>query len=192
MDNHRQHKRDRAGCRVATLAAAGVGDVVGACRAHPVPCGRGGGADVAAGVVVMNRDIVVTTPKSQMASAVLEAENAKEQDAGGERFYYFRNLGMHGGANLGKGSRVYYVEDGYLRGFGVIESDKDVLFRDWNECDTTGRQFGKGWYAYTPADSWQWVTPIPYKGFQGWRYAPSEWRELEVIGNWLDPKPMGT
>lgn len=136
------------------------------------------------------RDIVVTTPKSQIATAALEAEQAKALD-GIERSFYFRNLGAHGGANLGKGSRVYYVEDGYLRGFGTVESDEDVLFRDWNACDTTGRHFGKGWYVYIPADSWKWITPIPYKGFQGWRYAPDEWRQLEVIGDWLDPKPMG-
>ena len=139
----------------------------------------------------MGRDIVVTTPKSQMATAALEAEQAQNlQLNGDERQYYFRNLGMHGGANLGKGSRVYYVEDGYLRGFGTVESDEDVLYRDWNECDTTGRQFGKGWYVYIPVDSWQWVVPVPYRGFQGWRYAPTEWRDLEVVGNWQDPKPM--
>lgn len=135
------------------------------------------------------RDIVVTTPKSQMATAALEAEQARALD-GVERSFYFRNLGKHGGANLGKGSRVYYVEDGYLRGFGVVESDEDIIHRPFNRCETTGKLFMDGWYAYIPADSWQWIAPIPYKGFQGWRYAPDEWRNLEVIGDWLDPKPM--
>ncbi len=134
------------------------------------------------------RDIVVSTPKTRMKEAVEEAERAIALD-GVERTYYFRNLGKHGGANLGKGSRVYYVEDGYVRGFGVVEDDEDVLYRDYEECDATGREYGAGWYAYIPADSWQWIRPIPHKGFQGWRYAPAEWREVEIIGGWLDPKP---
>jgi hypothetical protein len=141
-------------------------------------------------IALRSADIVVTTPKSRMADAAAEAEHAKAMDLAGERSFYFRNLGQTGGAALGKGSRVYYVEDGYVRGFGVIESDEDVLFRDWNECDVTGREYGTGWYVYIPADSWQWIAPIPYRGFQGWRYAPAEWRDYPIFGDWLDPKPM--
>lgn len=134
-------------------------------------------------------DIVVTTPKSQMATAVQEAERAKTLADIGVRLFYFRSIGRTGSANIGKGSRVYYVEDGYVRGFGVVESEDDILY-GWNKCDTTGRVFDERWYVHIPADTWQWIVPIPYTGFQGWRYAPDEWRNIEILGDWLDPKPM--
>lgn len=38
------------------------------------------------------------------------------------------------------------------------------------------------------ASEWKWIKPIPMKGFQGWRYFDATC--TEIIGNWLDPKPM--
>jgi hypothetical protein len=133
------------------------------------------------------RDIIVTTPKSQIATAALEAEQAKEMAQRGQRTWYFRNMGRYLPNHFDIGSRLYYVEDGFVYGFGEIN---DYWYSEGMRDETTGRWFGVGFYIQMFADTWKWIAPIPYKGFQGWRYAPDEWRQLEVIGNWLGPKPM--
>ena len=124
------------------------------------------------------RNFVVTTPKSEMLNAAREAE-ACRQAGGGFYFRVFRNCRPDG---LDRGSKIFYVEDGYVRGFAVIS---DITRRNFT-CEVTGQPSGFGWYAIMPADSWRWIKPIPMKGFQGWRY----WGGVfEVIGAWLDPKP---
>lgn len=134
----------------------------------------------------MRKDIVVTTPKTQMEAAAREAQEAREViDAGGE-CWYFRNLRTRPKHFL-EGGRVFYVENGWVRGFAkcfaLTEHPKGR--RD----ETTGEKYGPGVYANMDAQSWRWIEPLPMRGFQGWRY----WREPEervaVIGNWRDPKP---
>ena len=129
-------------------------------------------------------DIIVTTPKSQMDTAAQEAENVKASGGG----FYFRNLGQHCPRDLEEGDRIFYVEDGFVRGFAIITW---VTETPGLVCDTTGRQFGPGWYAISDAESWKWIRPIPMQGFQGWRYFDAL-DSLEVIGDWLDPKPAVT
>lgn len=132
----------------------------------------------------MATDICVTTPKSEMTNAALEAEQVK-QDGGGR---YFRSL-----ANCPKGlepgeSRVYYVEDGYIRGYAVVCALHDGIDM---KCDTTGRTWTsqpKGCVVYMNAASWRWIRPIKQHGFQGWRYFNRR-DDTEEIGGWLDPKP---
>ena len=124
------------------------------------------------------KDIIVTTPKNKMAVAEKEARGCIEA---GEGFYFrtFRNTPRY----LGVGSHIFYVEDGFVRGFGVVSE-----IRNGNmQCGTTGHDWGYGTHAVMQADSWKWVKPIPMKGFQGWRYFDS--KDFKVVGNWLDPKP---
>lgn len=125
------------------------------------------------------RDIIVTTPKRQMAIAAHEAEQAKKH--GG---YYFRRLSSRP-KNIQRNSRVFYVEDGYIRGFGIA-CRIDTL-SEGEHCDATGRAWAPGVYVYMKADSWVWIDPIPMKGFQGFRHAGGI--KFEVVGNWLDIKP---
>lgn len=132
------------------------------------------------------RDIVVTTPKSQIAHAADEAQHAKEMSRQGRRTWYFRKVGQHLPNHIDAGSRVYYVEDGHIYGFGVANH---YFWSEGIRDELTGELFGGGFYLYIWADSWQWIEPIAHKGFQGWRYAPDEWRDIEIIGDWLDPKP---
>ena len=119
-------------------------------------------------------DIIVTTPRSRMAEAAAEAEDIKKWGGG----YYIRGLGPLR-PTIAAGDRVYYVENGYVRGFALVSSGP---FR-------VG-----GWKAYyevhLDATTWRWIRPRPMTGFQGWRYAPAGWRDaVEVLGDWLAPRP---
>lgn len=131
----------------------------------------------------MARDIIVTTPKSEIGNAAAEAEACK-RDGGGYYFRQFHALPR----GVGVGSRVFYVEDGYVRGFAAVSAvrEKGGTIR----CDTTGRTWGGEGRAFLVmrADSWNWIRPIPMRGFQGWRYfdAPAP---LHIVGGWRDPRP---
>jgi hypothetical protein len=123
------------------------------------------------------KNIIVTTPKTQMDIAKQEAENCINNGGG----YYFRTF-RNRPKELVIGSKVFYVEDGYIRGFGVVSN----IVNGNMTCDVSGKDWGEGFHAIMDAKSWAWIKPIPMKGFQGWRYFNGNY---EKIGNWLDPKP---
>lgn len=145
------------------------------------------------------RDIIVTTPKSCMADAAQEAEDAKQY---GGHTRYFRRFSSNFAPGIGVGDRVYYVEDGYIRGFAVVcEVTREDNYR---RCDTTGNLWRPGVYVWMRADSWQWIKPIPMRGFQQWRVIGAKCGErapvikpepdspsypVEIVGGWLNPKP---
>lgn len=124
------------------------------------------------------KDIIVTTPKNKMAIAEGEARHCIEA-GGGFYFRTFRNVPCY----LGLGSRIFYVEDGYIRGFSEVHKIKDGNM----QCGTTGYDWGDGIHAIMPAYSWKWIQPIKMKGFQGWKYFDA--KNIKVIGGWLDIKP---
>jgi hypothetical protein len=141
-------------------------------------------------------DIIVTTPKSEMKNSAREASDAIAA-GGGE---YFRRFPIkHYPKLLTVGDRVYYVEDGYIRGFAVVSDIRNIL--STIRCDTTGKPWRPGVYVFMQADSWQWVHPIIMRGFQGFRYAgrPSESTmslsdkivvPVKIVGGWKDEKPL--
>lgn len=127
-------------------------------------------------------DIIVTTPKSQMATAALEAKNCQESGGG----QYFRKLST-APKNFGPGDKIWYVENGYVRGYCLAKkvvkpSPKIVLV-----CDTTGEEWTDGVFIFMEANTWNWVQPIKMKGFQGYRYFNPV--KYSVAGNWMDPRP---
>jgi hypothetical protein len=146
-------------------------------------------------------DIIVTTPKFLLAESAQEAANCIA-DGGGE---YFRRFGHGQHPNIAVGERVYYVEDGYVRGYAVVNRVMNPARQI--QCDTTGRWYAPGFYVFMSSDSWRWIVPIPMLGFQGWRYA--RWNSesplhlaaetngsggrklylIEEVGGWLDPMP---
>jgi len=130
-------------------------------------------------------DIIITTPKGEMANAAQEAEDCK-RDGGGE---YFRRFPVDRAPEVLPGDRVYYVEDGFVRGFAVVARIHATASGQC--CDTTGRRWPPGFYVFMDATTWKWIRPIPMKGFRGFRYAGRKWRALCVVevGGWLDPKP---
>lgn len=131
-------------------------------------------------MIIEKSNIIVTTPKSEMESSAQEAQECIDNGAG----YYFRKLGKNKPQRLSVGSKIYYVEDCYIRGFGVVAS---LVANTDHKCDSTGKQWGTGWYAIIPACSWQWIKPIPMNGFQGFRYFDD--KDVKIVGSWLDSKP---
>lgn len=123
-------------------------------------------------------DIIVTTPKTEMESAAAEAEFIKITGSG---YYYrfFKTL-----PKIKVGDKVFYTENGFITGFATVvdTSNDDNDF----ECEATQKAFS-GKYVSMDATTWKWVKPIPYKGFQGFRYAKD--LDYEVVGDWRDAKP---
>jgi hypothetical protein len=135
-------------------------------------------------------DIIVTTPKSQIANAAREAAECIA-DGGGEYFRRFHSLGYP--RDLCVGDRVYYVEDGFIRGFCLV---KRLLHSPTGQtCDTTGRIWAQGFFVFMDASSWQWIKPLPLVGFQGFRYVrndlpwPAGLSNALIVGGWRDPRP---
>ena len=137
-------------------------------------------------------DIIVTTPKTFRDQAAAEAEQMKQQ-GGGE---YFRRLSSKP-YKFKVGDKVWYVEDGYIRGYAVSIRIED---RDEPEvCSTTGKIHESGFYIYLDAASWRWIRPVEKKGFQGWSYLDPVAAKLDnyktenlvgtEVGYWLDPMP---
>ena len=120
----------------------------------------------------MPRDIIVTTPKSAIRSAAIEANLVKS----GGATHYYRNYRT--APPVEKGSRVYYVEDGYIRGYCLV----DYLDVDYVE----GKQVE---VMMMDAKTWTWIEPIPMVGFQNWRYMKLERNLVKDVGNWLEPMP---
>jgi hypothetical protein len=129
------------------------------------------------------RDIVVTTPQRLVDVAAQEARACREAGGGN----YFRTF-FHKPKALDIGSRIYYVEHPYVRGFGVVSElvDGSIV------CDTTGIDWAEGYHAILPADSWNWIKPVTMRGFQGWKYFNKPRNQIQIVGNWLDPKPVLT
>jgi hypothetical protein len=124
------------------------------------------------------RDIVVTTPKNEMKNAAREAEEARRTPG----TKYFRRFSRSVPPDLGPGTRIFYVEDGYVRGFAVVER----VVTGSMLCSTTGRQWSPGTYAVMAASSWKWIRPLPMTGFRNWKYFTLQY---EIVGDWLSPKP---
>lgn len=126
------------------------------------------------------KDLIVTTPKSQMAVAAQEAADCLAGNGG----YYFRSFPRRP-TMAGAGSRIFYVEDGYIRGFATVTSVHEGAMT----CGTTGRLYGRGFHFIMPANTWHWIKPKPLRGFQGWRYY-LDGHLAEIVGDWRDPKPQ--
>jgi hypothetical protein len=145
--------------------------------------------------------ILITTPRREMANAAAEAADVLAAGAG----EYFRHFYLWQNPDIKPGERVFYVEDGYIRGFAVATRTKPES--GYVRCVTTGRVWERGFYVFMDATTWTWIRPIPFTGFQGFRYIVAlmpkpdkagqiylpgtEWIEpLEIIGGWKDPRPV--
>lgn len=127
--------------------------------------------------------IIVTTPQTSAKRAAQEAQDCI--DAGGGE--YFRRFGGRSfPKRLHVGDRVYYVQNGFLRGYALVSRFE---ISSGEVCDTSGEQYGSGHYVYMDATTWKWVEPTPMKGFQGYRYAADWTNLLAILGGWKDPMP---
>lgn len=138
-------------------------------------------------------DIIVTTPKGEMAIAAQEAKDALS----GKVDFYVRAFGRIP-ARVNKGDKIFYVEDGYITGYAIVYgfSQGAVI------CETTQNEWHGSINIWMECKTWQWIKPIPMKGFQGFRYrVPARYIvagmrnnkplsfDVEVVGNWKDSKP---
>ena len=130
-------------------------------------------------------DIILTTPKRLMEQAAEEARWCREMIEGGGFAYYFRSF-RNRPKELGIGSRIYYIEDGFIRGFGTTESvaEGDMF------CEVSQKSWGDGYHAIMPAQNWKWIDPIVRKGSQGWSYFRTPRSEITIVGDWLTSKPV--
>jgi hypothetical protein len=126
-------------------------------------------------------DIVVTTPKSEMKTAAGEAAACIAAGGG----YYLRRLASMP-KQLRQGDKVWYVENGYLRGYCIAaEMVENPALVD----EATGNLFPAGLYIVMPGESWTRIKPIRFAGFQGWRYFKESEHKIEVVGDWQAPRP---
>jgi len=108
-------------------------------------------------------DILVTTPKSQIGNAKKEGRWAEKN--GGHWFRVFKFK-----PDVDLDDRIYFVENGYIRGFGVILHAPHQS-ADGETCEVTGKSWGKEGYWVVEYSNWHWLDdPIAFKGFQGIRY----------------------
>jgi hypothetical protein len=125
-------------------------------------------------------DILITTPAPLAEQAAEEAYEIWLAGGGS----YFRRLAKRP-ARLNPGDRCFYTERGFIRGFATVTSIEYALYKT---CDTTCKDYEPGWYVTMDATTWNWVAPIPYPGFQGFRYMPE--LSIEIVGGWKDPMPL--
>ena len=128
------------------------------------------------------RNAMITTPKSDMAGAAQEAADCVKSRSG----TYFRRFPLGRAPKVEPGSKMFYVEDGFIRGFCTVVKVEDVQAP--KRCSTTGRIWNPGSYVIMNATTWKWIKPIPMTGFQGFRYVNPDFK-YEVVGNWKDKKP---
>jgi len=68
------------------------------------------------------------------------------------------------------GDRCYICHNGYIVGWMKIV---DIFYGDRFKCSTTGCDWDEGWYVARSGE-FHYITPIPCKGFQGYRYIDSD------------------
>ena len=107
-------------------------------------------------------NILVTTPKSEIDNSRREGK-AVEVEGG----YWFRTFRFK--PKVVPGDRIYFVENGLIRGYGVIIDVYQAA--DSETCDVTGREWGNSGDWVVCYKDWHWLkAPVPFKGFQGIRY----------------------
>jgi hypothetical protein len=112
----------------------------------------------------------------------------------------FRRFPRSQAPKVGAGDRVYYVEDGHIRGFALVSHTADKVVD--MICETTLRNWPPGFYVFMDSTTWKWIEPIPMRGLQGWRkveyWCPGDDTRLcldgrvhavRILGGWRDPRP---
>ena len=115
-------------------------------------------------------DILVTTPKNEMANSALEGEQVRSDQSQGMDAYWFRVF--HFRPKVEKGDKIYFTEDGLIKGYGIIFRIEQIAEPEMeSKCDTTERVWGNVGDWMVSYKDWHWLkNPIRFKGFQGIRY----------------------
>jgi hypothetical protein len=71
--------------------------------------------------------------------------------------------------NIRNGDKIFFVEDGQVRGYGTIFDL--YMFDDAELCEIIGGPWGKAGDWVVCYNDWHWLEkPVQMKGFQGFRY----------------------
>jgi len=124
-------------------------------------------------------DIIVTTPKSEIESSRKEGEQVQEDLDKGLNAFWFRTFKFR--PNVNEGDKIYFVEDGSIKGYGVIFQIEQIIEPKMEtKCDITERVWGKEGDFVVKYKDWHWLKmEVLFKGFQGFRY-PDRLPELQT------------
>jgi len=117
----------------------------------------------------VTRDLVITLPQ-KVKWKDYEKELAAVAD--GSSVMNFRLPGPP--RQTAPGARCYVVHNGAVQGHMLIHG---VVHRDGFTCDSTGVTWPEGWYVQRTGQWFPVDRMIQVRGFQGFRYAPDEWRK---------------
>lgn len=110
------------------------------------------------------KNILTTIPKSKYRT-LEEFESAVTRCDGSSKFRFWLVNTNHLPAESPVDAQCYLVFDGFIRGyFTIMETDVTENWRGWHgigKARTTKSMI---------MCTWRPITPIPYKGFMGWRY----------------------
>lgn len=107
-------------------------------------------------------DILVTTPKSEVATAGKEGKAIEEEGGYWFRVYHFR-------PQVQRGDRIFFVENSIIRGCGVIFDIEQIM--QGMRCEVTGRVWGRVGDWVIKYKDWHWLkSPVSFRGFRGIRY----------------------
>lgn len=122
--------------------------------------------------------IVVTIPKSETNNLKKEDEFLQENE--GTQFWNLKK----NPSNLNIGDRIYFVEEGYITCYQII----DDIVKDMH-CDVTDRDW-TGTNLILSKEIYNLLNKISYKGFQGFRYINDDLKNKLRQASILDyPKP---
>lgn len=112
-------------------------------------------------------DVVITLP-ARIPWAKYEEELA-EAEAGAQLNFRVPTLPKRART----GDRCYLVHKGHVRGYMTITGLQHI---NGFNCGTTGTPWPDGAYITRSGAFTYLREPIPHAGFQGYRYAPDNWR----------------
>ena len=109
-------------------------------------------------------DIIITLPKSNYwENYEQELETVSDE----KQVMNFKTPSLP--KNTIIGDKCYIVHDGYIRGWmKIVGFEKNNKFK----CSTTSTEW-EGTFIQR-SGKFNYISPIEYKGFQGWRYLPKE------------------
>lgn len=116
-------------------------------------------------------DIIITIPKNIRWEDYMK-EIAAVRDGNQQMMFKVHHLPQR--TNIG--DRCYLCYNGKITGYMLVNW---IGYNPGFNCTTTGNYWEPGNYIARSGSFHKACTDIEYKGFQGFRYAPVEWRYMK-------------
>lgn len=120
-------------------------------------------------------DIIITVPQT-IPWEEYEKELKTVRDESQQMFFKVPFLPK----KTNVGDRCYVCYRGAVLGYMFISH---LGYINGFQCTTTNEQWDDGYYIGRTGKFHWLVDPIPYKGFQGFRYAPDKWGQQPTNSN---------